>query len=223
MLMGGYEKQLDLALTVLNVVRQAYHSKVMVGNHCQKVLNRFEVLTKVIGEDSLEDRFNESFSTFSQAMKLIMVRRFLSADEIEKLCSLCNKFGTSFPINFPDRNIILSSPYREVGDEVFIEVNQNNLVTMGKESQYAKDHVLAGITKCSKKLLEKMNNFYKTQKTKEVDYDDCLIVCRHENFTVLNNPDITIMEIDDAEHLTLAKTVLPTIIHNSTVQHHEKF
>ena len=102
---GKKEKELVDALEKMKVERQAYHGNVMVGNHCEKVLEKHSELTKVIEEHDRYDSFNKVFSLFNSAMKLMMTRRFLSDDEILTLTSLCYEFGAIFPVLFPERNV----------------------------------------------------------------------------------------------------------------------
>ena len=82
-IVGSSEKSLVVALESLNVVCQAYHGKVMVGNHCLKVLANYEVLTPVINEDeNLCQKFNDLFSIFNGIMLLSMCNSFLNKEEI---------------------------------------------------------------------------------------------------------------------------------------------
>ena len=76
-IVGLREKSLVVALESLNLVHQACHGKVMVGNHCLKVLANYVVLTSVISEDeNLCEKFNYLFSIFN-GMLLSMCNRFL--------------------------------------------------------------------------------------------------------------------------------------------------
>ena len=63
----------------------------MVGNHCIKVLENYPVLTSVLGETGA--MYDWMFSTLSDIMKLVMARRFLEDDEIDRLEQLCHSFG----------------------------------------------------------------------------------------------------------------------------------
>ena len=79
----------------------------MVGNHCVIVLKSYLVLTSVIS-DKKEDFgiFNEIFfNIFDKMMSLVMARRFLNNEEIERLEGLCNDFRKKFPIYFLTLNI----------------------------------------------------------------------------------------------------------------------
>ena len=105
-IMGDREKRLSDALDSIKVVRQAYHGNVMVGNHCVIVLNRYHVLTDIIADnEEMCSKFNVVFSIYSNAMKLIMARRFPNDEEIDDLCQQCKLFGEVFPTHFPQRNI----------------------------------------------------------------------------------------------------------------------
>ena len=102
---GPYEQALLNALDSLNVVRQAYHGNVMVGNHCHKVLEGFTTLTNVLPHEDDRARFNTVFRVFDSIMELVLAKRFLSANEIDLLAQRCNEFGVVFPKNLPERNI----------------------------------------------------------------------------------------------------------------------
>ena len=47
-IIGLREKMLNAALDGIKVVRQAHHGNVMVGNHCNIVLQKYHCLTKII-------------------------------------------------------------------------------------------------------------------------------------------------------------------------------
>ena len=99
------EKQLTQTLEDMKVVRQAYHGNVMVGNHTVIVLKNYKKLTIVVSDRVSYDKYNEIFKLFSDAMKLMMARKFLSDKEVGELCELLNQFGEKFPVFFPQRNI----------------------------------------------------------------------------------------------------------------------
>ena len=90
---GLHEKALNDALEAIKVIRQAYHGNVMVRKHCVMVLKKFTVLTSVIKEDESCLQFEEIFTLLA----LVMARRFLIPEEIERLENLCSKFGAKFP------------------------------------------------------------------------------------------------------------------------------
>ena len=87
------EAMLSVTFDKMKVEQQAYHGNVFVGNHCIKVLSRYTELTDVI---SNHPKFDD-FKIFSQAMKYIMARRFLSNDEIERPTKLCTVFEHGIP------------------------------------------------------------------------------------------------------------------------------
>ena len=92
-IIGAHEKALNDALESIKVIRQAYHGNVMVGNHCVIVLKKFWVLTAVIEDASVRDKFNEIFTILADIMALVMACRFLSTDEINHLENLCKLWG----------------------------------------------------------------------------------------------------------------------------------
>ena len=121
---GSRERALVDALENMKVVRQAYHGNVMVGNHCVIVLQRYTELTAVISDQPIHRGFNEVFKLFSDAMTLIMARRFLSNEEVAKLTKLCHRFGEVFPVHFPERNIIRKIHELVFNVPIFVEVHR---------------------------------------------------------------------------------------------------
>ena len=72
------------------------------------VLNNYlELVTVISSKKELYAQFEEVFHLFSCAMKLMMARRFLTKEEINYLCNLCEKFGEIFPKHFHARNITM--------------------------------------------------------------------------------------------------------------------
>ena len=55
---GPNERSLLDALESLKVVRQAYHGNVMVGNHCHKVLEDYQTLTRVLPFEVERQKFD---------------------------------------------------------------------------------------------------------------------------------------------------------------------
>ena len=103
-IVGVREKSLNDALESIKIVRQACHGNVMVGNHCVIALKSYLVLTSVISDKKESfGIFNEIINIFDKMMSLVMARKFLNNEEIERLGGLCNDFGKKFPIYFPTR------------------------------------------------------------------------------------------------------------------------
>ena len=63
------------------------------------------VLTNVINDEISYNHFNEIFDIFND-MTLVMLKSFLTEEEILKLEEQCVVFGQKFPMYFPERNII---------------------------------------------------------------------------------------------------------------------
>ena len=103
---GKRENTLITALDSMNVVRQAYHGNVFVGNHCNIILKQYNQLTEAISDDvHLREKFNDIFATYRSINDLVSAKRFLTEQEIKKCVDLCTRFGSMFPIYFPERNI----------------------------------------------------------------------------------------------------------------------
>ena len=98
---GPRETALENALKNMKVQRQAYHSNVIVGNHCRIVLKGHHELTAIISDQEPTcSHLNELFEVFNKSFKYIMARRFLEESEIDELESLCFRFGELFPMYF---------------------------------------------------------------------------------------------------------------------------
>ena len=92
-MVGNCEKQLLRTLDDLGVMRQAYHGKVFVGNHCKIILNNFAKVCAVIANAAPEfyEKFKKMFELFAEAHKL-MTRKKLPTDmEIQILKQHCYK------------------------------------------------------------------------------------------------------------------------------------
>ena len=100
-IVGTREKQLINALEFIEVVRQAYHGNVLVGNHCITVLRKYSFLSSVINDQPVRENFDEIFSLMAQIIILVMARRFLAPEECCKLQKLCESFGEKFQSIFP--------------------------------------------------------------------------------------------------------------------------
>ena len=81
---GEYEQQLLENLDRMKVVRQIYHGKFFIGNHCKLI--------------------SECFHIYSELNKLISAKRFLTETEINTVNSLCMGLG-SFTKYFPNEDI----------------------------------------------------------------------------------------------------------------------
>ena len=65
---GEKEKLLSAKLESIHVVRQAYHSNAIVGNHCMSILRNHELLTDVINDDP------EKRNQFNAVLKCLPTR-----------------------------------------------------------------------------------------------------------------------------------------------------
>ena len=147
-IVGSREKRLTDALESINVVRQAYHGNVMVGNHCVILLKMYLVLTSVI-EDHIvaREHFNEIFSLLAAIMNLVIAQRFLTEDECNDLEKLCEGLGGKFQIFFPYRKIT-----RKIHKLIFnIPRFANNWKTIGmlSEQEGESKHAAVNAELCS--------------------------------------------------------------------------
>ncbi len=111
-----------------------------------------------------------------------------------------------------DEALVLSTPYRIFGDEVFLTLGQNDrLLNWSKQapSDIEDADVLAGISLLGGSTLSKMLALYQKAGTKKMDYEDALVaVSNDEPVYVMRLHDALIMEIDDAKHFELAKKMI---------------
>ena len=131
-----------------------------------------------------------------------------------------------FLMDCPDPNAILATPFYNYGDEVFIDVNDNNALTaMSKIPQKNREdwQVLSGISKCSVELLRAMHTTYTQQPSQQVDYEDMLVaVGKRMPIYVHCNPSVHAMEIDTHDHYKIAKELWPAIQQHDATRHHER-
>ncbi|KAJ8018545.1 hypothetical protein HOLleu_43399 [Holothuria leucospilota] len=88
----------------LKVQKRAYHSQCFVGNHCKIILQNVEKLLIVIDDKPLQTKLYELFSKLREIFSLFDAR-FLSSEEVTRLCHLCWALGEWFPVAFPDEKI----------------------------------------------------------------------------------------------------------------------
>ena len=104
--MGEKEKLLSTKLEAINVVRQAYHSNAIVGNHCMSILRNHRQLTDVLDDDpDTKAKFDAVFKCFHEIMILVSAKRFLDDSEVARVRVLCNSFAILIHNVFPDRSI----------------------------------------------------------------------------------------------------------------------
>lgn len=88
----------------VGVVKQAYHSQCFVGNHCKIILKEIDKLLVVIEDEGMKQKLGKLFKSLREIF-LFFEARFLSADEVKELCSLCWNLGQWFPVEFPEERI----------------------------------------------------------------------------------------------------------------------
>ena len=82
--MGQRETALNDYLSQINVIRQAYHGHVMVGNHCVKVLEHHINICNFIEGSQMKEKLLHLFQVFSELQPLLYANRFLTDQEIDK-------------------------------------------------------------------------------------------------------------------------------------------
>ena len=122
-------------------------------------------------------------------------------------------------LNYRSENCILLSGFNDFGDEVFVETDREELVSMSKnlnELSGPPSGELVGITKIGKELFRKMIQFYNSdEKNKLGDYETDALVSIAEEIPIpcLIIDDLIWSEIDDQSHLKRAKEeIYPKII-----------
>ena len=104
--MGLKEKSLSEKLEAIHVVRQAYHSNAIVGNHCMLILRNHSTLTDVLKDDpETKAGFDALFSCLHEIMILAGAKRFLAESEIVRVRELSVSFAVLYHNVFPDRSI----------------------------------------------------------------------------------------------------------------------
>ena len=87
---GDYERQLLETLDRINVVHQAYHRDVFIGNHYKIIFKSYEKLCHVVSDEpGFHEHVSECFRIYSELDKLISAKRFLTETEINTVKSLC--------------------------------------------------------------------------------------------------------------------------------------
>ena len=100
--MGEKEKLLSTKLEAINVVRQAYCSNAMVGNHC---FRNHRQLTDVLDDDpDTKAKFDAVFKCFHEIMILVSAKRFLDDSEVARVRVLCNSFAILIHNVFPEED-----------------------------------------------------------------------------------------------------------------------
>lgn len=126
-------------------------------------------------------------------------------------------------IEFPHDNCLLISGFTQSGDEVFVELAAGRLAHMSKNRAELGEisGELVGITKVSmqlfRQMLETAEVLFKEDLKK--DYETDCLVATARRYPVYGNlvDDLVWAEIDDAEHLERARSlVYPTLLRQDT-------
>ena len=151
--MGPRERNLADFLKRISVVRQAYHGRVLVGNHCVKVLKNHEELCEYIKDSPMKEKIAHMFRIYSLLQPLLYANRFLSDEEVDLVCSLCDQFGTYYPLYFPHRNIFRKVHELTVTVPRFVKKHR----TIGLLSEQSSESLHAAV-KSEARSLAKQNN-----------------------------------------------------------------
>ena len=114
-------------------------------------------------------------------------------------------------------NVILVSSLTGHGDEVFVEAKQEFLVKMSKNLTISSKKIygeFVGINKISIELYKRMMQYFNKSKQKDsLSYEeDALVNCAKSiKIKCLLLPKLNWSEIDDAEHLNIAKKIYSNI------------
>ncbi len=124
-------------------------------------------------------------------------------------------------------NVILASGKTNSGDEVYLEVDNNNCLSdLSKNKSDLKTVFaeLVGITKLSKQILQAMSDYYKNANNKKMEYEHAMLAISkagktpQEKISVKKIEYFAWREIDNEEHLNLAvEKIYPRIKENESL------
>ncbi len=122
-------------------------------------------------------------------------------------------------LNYEADNVILGSDLTPYGDEVFLETDENGILTgVSKVRDHLErvESVLVGISKISSAGYEKLCQTFETimEAEPKIDYEIVMARARETvSFEVLNKPGLIWCEVDDEQDLIRARTeVYPGIL-----------
>ena len=95
--MGPREKALNNYLQSINVVREIYHGRVLLGNQCVKVLHNHKNICDFMQGSGMQEKITHLFKIFSEIQPLLYSNRFLTEEGVVLFCRLCGDFGTYYP------------------------------------------------------------------------------------------------------------------------------
>ena len=132
-----------------------------------------------------------------------------------------DEVGLKVLINDYRENVILASGKTNSFDEVYLEVNDDDILTKvtKNKNEIANDNIeLVGISKISKSILNKMVALYNNDisKYKKIDYENVLEILSKDNFIYVNKIEHYVWaEIDDKRMFDRAvNEIFPHIIEN---------
>ena len=101
-LMGATRLKLQEVLEKnLGVSRSDYHSHCFVGNHCDKIVENYKVVTEVLAsKPELKAKYDEFMECYKPLHFLMKANRFLTPGELDLIDNLCAKIGEVYPKNF---------------------------------------------------------------------------------------------------------------------------
>ena len=89
----------------LKVNRSDYHSLCFVGNHCDKIVDKFEKITEVFSsEPDVKKKYDEFFEVYKKVHFLMKAKRFLTPEELDLLDFYCEQIGVIYPQELSEAN-----------------------------------------------------------------------------------------------------------------------
>ncbi|WP_408955686.1 2-aminoethylphosphonate aminotransferase [Natroniella sp. ANB-PHB2] len=151
--------------------------------------------------------YNHKFETTGSMYTFYLLRHYIEDDFLLLESDLIfEKMALNTLLNNDYNDIILASGKTNLGDEVYIEVSNNNLlVNMSKESSDLNnfDAELVGISKISYSTFQRMCSYGKKTFTEnlKLDYEEALVNVSKENDVFVDKiEDLVWCEIDNEFH-----------------------
>ena len=133
--------------------------------------------------------------------------------------------GLEALINFPKANAILSSGFTNSGDEVYVGIQNGQIVELSKKPNYPEAIMgeLVGVSKISGQMYQAMLTYAQAycQPDKKLEYEGCITGIASETpvFSCMIE-DLIWAEIDTPEHLARVKRrILPKLLSEWLLEH----
>lgn len=96
--MGALRQEFQRKMEAINVDRNEYHSRSLVGNHCDKVVEHYIELTSVFSDyPDVQQKYNSLFSVYKPIHFLMKRRDWMTEPEICQLAEGCRQIGILYP------------------------------------------------------------------------------------------------------------------------------